>query len=364
MYFGLSEDQRLLQDAVQRYLEVNSELGAIRDYLENDHPLPDKLTSGLHELGLPFMMVSEARGGLGMGLLEACVVQQMLGFYISPVAFTARYALASIVLNAMEDDMRAGELVAAMDKGEIKFAMGLTEVTGGREHSGLSLANGKLSGRASFVLEYSGATHILLPVDGKLICVAITDAEDKRVTSTPLKTIDRTRDFAMLDFDAADTECLVEDFSPHLERLLAAGRVLISADTMGAAEHMLHKAVAYSMEREQFGRAIGSFQAVKHLCAEMAAKLEPCRSLVWYAGHSFDSVPEELALVSRLAKSRLSEVGTEVARGTTEVHGGMGFTDLLGLHYWFKRIGANRQIFGGPVIVREEAAKLQGWSRG
>jgi|SaaInl5LU_22_DNA_1037371.scaffolds.fasta_scaffold39587_2 alkylation response protein AidB-like acyl-CoA dehydrogenase len=360
MYFGLSEDQRLLQDAVQRYLEVNSELGAIRDYLQNSDDLPDRLAAGLQELGLPLMMVCEARGGLGMGLLEACIVQQSLGFHISPVAFTARYALASIVLNAMADDVRAGELGAFMASGEVKFAMGLTEVTGGREHSGLSLSGDKLSGRASFVLEYADATHVLLPVDDKFICVA---ASDTGVRATPLQTIDRTRDFTMLDFDAAQAECLVEDFSPHMERLLAAGRVLMAADTMGAAEHMLQKAVAYSLEREQFGRAIGSFQAVKHMCAEMAANLEPCRSLIWYAGHSYDSVPEELALMSRLAKARLSEVGKDIARGTTEVHGGMGFTDLLGLHYWFKRIGVNRQTFGGPVTVRAEAARLQGWSR-
>jgi alkylation response protein AidB-like acyl-CoA dehydrogenase len=93
----------------------------------------------------------------------------------------------------------------------------------------------------------------------------------------------------------------------------------------------------------------------------MAAKLEPCRSLVWYAAYSQDHVPEEAALTSRLAKAHVSEIAKFVARTSTEVHGGMGFTDLLGLHYWFKRIGANRQLLGGPQAVREEAAQLQGW---
>jgi alkylation response protein AidB-like acyl-CoA dehydrogenase len=125
---------------------------------------------------------------------------------------------------------------------------------------------------------------------------------------------------------------------------------------------MLEKAVAYSKEREQFNRPIGSFQAVKHMCADMVAKLEPCRSLVWYAAYAQDHVAEEAALMSRMAKSHLSEVGKYIARTSTEVHGGMGFTDLLGLHYWFKRLGANRQLLGGPETVREEAAKLQGWS--
>jgi alkylation response protein AidB-like acyl-CoA dehydrogenase len=119
------------------------------------------------------------------------------------------------------------------------------------------------------------------------------------------------------------------------------------------------QAVAYAMQREQFNRVIASFQAVKHMCAEMAANLEPCRSMVWYAGHAFDEVPEEARLIACHSKAHLAEVGKFVARTSTEVHGGMGFTDLVGLHYWFKRIGANRQLLGAPELVREEAARLQ-----
>ena len=96
------------------------------------------------------------------------------------------------------------------------------------------------------------------------------------------------------------------------------------------------------------------------MCAEMAAELEPCRSLVWYAGHAVNAIPEEARLMICHAKAHLGEIGQFVARTSTEVHGGMGFTDLLGLHYWFKRIGFNRQILGAPELVREEAARVQG----
>jgi alkylation response protein AidB-like acyl-CoA dehydrogenase len=142
--------------------------------------------------------------------------------------------------------------------------------------------------------------------------------------------------------------------------MIDAGRVMLAADTLGAAQEMLDQAVAYAKGRVQFGRPIASFQAVKHMCAEMAAALEPCRSLVWYAGHALDHLPEEASLMACHAKAHLSEVGTFVARTSTEVHGGMGFTDLVGLHYWFKRIGFNRQVLGGPQAVRAEAAALQG----
>ena len=123
---------------------------------------------------------------------------------------------------------------------------------------------------------------------------------------------------------------------------------------------MLDQAVAYSLDRKQFNRAIGSFQAVKHMCAEMASQREPCRSFVWYAGHAFDEMDNEAALTACHAKAHLAEVGQFVAKTSTEVHGGMGFTDLVGLHYWFKRIGFNRQLLGSPEQVRHEAALLQG----
>ncbi|MDP1556185.1 MAG: acyl-CoA dehydrogenase family protein [Hyphomonas sp.] len=146
-----------------------------------------------------------------------------------------------------------------------------------------------------------------------------------------------------------------------MARLRAAGRVILAADSLGAGQAMIEKAVDYAGQREQFGRLIGSFQAVKHMCAEMAARHEPCRSLVWYAAHAFDAVPKEASLVACHAKSHTGEVHRFVARTSTEVHGGMGFTDLIGLHYWFKRIGFDRQVLGGPETVRAEAAALQGW---
>jgi alkylation response protein AidB-like acyl-CoA dehydrogenase len=122
---------------------------------------------------------------------------------------------------------------------------------------------------------------------------------------------------------------------------------------------MIDQSVAYAKIREQFNRPIGSFQAVKHMCAEMVANLEPCRALVWYAGYALDEVPAEARLTACHTKAHLSEVGKAVAKTATEVHGGMGFTDLVGLHYWFKRIGFNRQILGAPELIREEAARVQ-----
>jgi alkylation response protein AidB-like acyl-CoA dehydrogenase len=138
--------------------------------------------------------------------------------------------------------------------------------------------------------------------------------------------------------------------------------VVLAADLLGCADRALELAVAYARERRQFGRPIASFQAVKHVCAEMAAALEPARALVWYAAHAWDALPAEAALDAALAKSHLAEVASFVTRSATEVHGGIGFTDACDLQFWFKRAAVGRQLLGGPARLRAHVAALQGWT--
>ncbi len=115
-------------------------------------------------------------------------------------------------------------------------------------------------------------------------------------------------------------------------------------------------------QRVQFGRVIGSFQGVKHQFADWSRCWSRAAAMVWYAAYAQDALPDEARLTALQAKAHLGDVGRDVARMATEAHGGMGFTDLLGLHYWFKRISFNRQMLGGPERCREEAARLQGWA--
>ncbi len=357
MYFGLSQDQILLQDSVGKFIEKQAPLEAVRRFVDAETSVAEGVEAGLVELGLPLMMLDEADGGLAMGLLEATLVQQCLGRHAAPTAFTGRTVLAPMALAALPAGDRRNQLISSYSAGADRYAVALTEHTGAREGGGLRYGDGQVSGRVSFVFDWPNASHLLVPVAGQLLRI-----EAAAATVTELTTIDRTRPTVTLDFDAAEAECLAEGYEDETQSLIDAARVLLAADSFGAAEMMLEKAVAYAKERQQFGRVIGSFQAVKHMCAEMTAALEPCRSLIWYAAYAHDAVPEEAPLMSRLAKARMSEVGRDVARSATEVHGGMGFTDLLGLHYWFKRIGMNRQWLGGPVQLRAEAARLQGWA--
>ena len=185
----------------------------------------------------------------------------------------------------------------------------------------------------------------------KKIVIVYNKKDSKRVKSLNLKNV------------KAEVLQETENNPFIIQKVIDAGRIILSADSLGASETMIEKAVSYAKERKQFNRVIGSFQAVKHMCAEMAADLEPCYAMLWQAAHSFDHDPDEARLQACQTKSHIAEVAKMVSKKATEVHGGMGFTDLLGLHYWFKRIGLNRQILGGPELVREEAAELQGFNQ-
>ena len=143
--------------------------------------------------------------------------------------------------------------------------------------------------------------------------------------------------------------------------MLDAGRIGLAADSLGACESMIEQSVAYAQERKQFDRVIGSFQAVKHMCSEMIAEVEPARSLLWYAAHSFDAMPSEAPLMASHVLAHSAEIGREIASISTQVHGGIGWTDEQNLHFWFKRIANARHLLGGPEYLRNRAAELQGF---
>jgi alkylation response protein AidB-like acyl-CoA dehydrogenase len=362
MEFGLSEDQRLLQEQVGRFLEDASELDAVRRIADGNGDATDALSSAWAEMGLAGIMVPEAEGGAGLTLLDAALVQEMLGRNVTPTGFMATAALAVTALTGAGSDAQQADWLPRIAGGSARFGVAISEAAAAREKAGVASGANGLTGKALFALDAGDATHFIVADRDHGLHVVPRDADGLGINR--LSTIDRTRHVAELTFDNVRADALNggNDASAAITAMVATGRTLIAADTLGAGQHMIEKAVAYAMERQQFGRTIGSFQAVKHLCAEMAARLEPCRSLVWYAAHTANAEPEAFPLEAALAKSHLAEVGTFVARTATEVHGGMGFTDLMGLHYWFKRIGLNRQLLGGPEVTRADAARMQGFA--
>ncbi len=358
MEFGLTEEQVMLQESVNRFLEKQCPLDRVRELAEGGAEHDAETWAGLAQLGVTGLLIEEEFGGLGMSLLDAALIQESLGRHVCPVAFTATSVLGAIALSAAGSEAQKQRWLPGIADGSLQVAVALSETTGAREGAGISAVDGKLNGHVLFALGAPEAELLIVNgPDGSLFAI---ETQASGLERTALRSIDDTQAFAEFGFTNVEAEMLSTD-SETVSRLVDAGRVMLAADSLGAAQRMIEKAVEYAAERKQFNRVIASFQAVKHLCAEMAAQLEPCRSLVWYAAHAFDVIPQESRLMACHAKAHLSEVGRFVARTSTEVHGGMGFTDLMGLHYWFKRLGFNRQVLGSPERVREEAAKVQGW---
>lgn len=351
MEFGLSEEQTLLQDSVNRFLNDQVPLDRVRKFV-TDGDDGDDIWQGLVELGIPGLIIPESSGGVGLGCLDAAIVAECLGYHVTPAPFLGSVVMAPV---ALIESGQQEDLLRAIASGDSSVGVAFGEAVGARADAGFEFDGGKLNGKALFVIDYQ-ADYVLVATSDKKILLVSSAADG--LSKRALTTIEKTRRTGELVFDNTPAELISADPNVYF-KVLDAGRVMLAADTLGAAQNMLDQSVAYAKVREQFNRPIGSFQAVKHMCAQMVADLEPCRAMIWYAGYALDQLPEEARLTACHSKAHLSEVGRFVSKTATEVHGGMGFTDLLGLHYWFKRIGFNRQMLGTPEMIREEAAQVQ-----
>ncbi|MEM7412775.1 MAG: acyl-CoA dehydrogenase family protein [Myxococcota bacterium] len=357
MDFGLSDDQRLLDETIRGFLADQVPITRVRELREKDTACDREIWSSLGELGMTGILVPEAQGGSGLGLLDAALVAQALGFAATPAPFLASAVMAPVALRSVGGAAAEGWLTEIAAARSV-MGVALTELFSVREDAGVQLEGGKLRGKSLMALDAVDTDLVLVGIDADRFAVVGADAPG--LTATRLATLDATRSTSELVFEGVTPEAVFEDAGDALTRTFEAGRIALAADSLGAAESMLAQAVEYAGQRKQFNRVIGSFQAVKHLCAEMIGELEPARSLVWYAAHSFDALPDEAPLMACHALAHVAEIGREIASTATQVHGGIGWTDEQNLHFWFKRIAVARHLLGGPEQLRERAAALQG----
>ena len=229
-----------------------------------------------------------------------------------------------------------------------------------------------LSGTKLFVPEAEAAHVFLVAARTKAgtgapgVSLFLVDPGARGVRVKPQRHIDLTRRFGELvlkDVTVPKPALVGVEGNgwPLLARLLDLAAIGVAADSLGGAQRAIEMAVDYSKVREQFGRKIGSFQAIKHIAAEMVADVEPARSLVWYAAYAWDQRPHEAARAAAMAKASLGDVYSRTARRAVEMHGGMGFTWECDLQLWFKRAHTNEVVFGDPAFHRERVAQLDGF---
>jgi alkylation response protein AidB-like acyl-CoA dehydrogenase len=356
MDFGLSEDQVLLEETLRSFLADRVPIERVRELRDADCPNDRAIWQALAELGATGILVSEARGGSELGLLDAIIVAQSLGHAATPTPFLSSAVIAPIALSAIESPKTAAWL-EGIAGGELVMGVAFTELFSIREDAGVTIEDGRLSGKSMMALDACTADLLLVAIGPDRLAVVKRDA--KGLETNRLETIDATRCTAEVIFDGVSPEAIFENAGSAIDRALDAGRIALAADSFGALEAMIEQAVRYAGQRKQFDRLIGSFQAVKHMCSEMIAELEPTRSLLWYAAHSFDALPEEAPEMACHVLAHVSEIGREIASVSTQVHGGIGWTDEQNLHFWFKRVGVGRHLLGGPEALRERAFALQ-----
>ena len=361
MEFALSEEQKMLEASLRGFLSDRLPMERRRAIASTGNGHDQVLWTGLVAQGIAGLAVPERHGGAGLGILDAAVAAESLAYHAAPGPFAASLVMAPLALQASGTEAQQQEWLPRIAAGEARIAVGFASPIGQTGAAKVAFDGKRLSGRVQSVLDGGGATHVLVYLaDGRPALAAV---EAEGVRATLVASLDRSRPLLDVTFEGAPAVVLsaANDAVAARTRVLDAGRVMLAADTLGSAQSMFDQAVAFAKERVQFDRVIGSFQGVKHTLADLATSLEPCRALVWFAAHAQDSLPDEARLAALQAKAHLDDVGREVARLSTEVHGGMGFTDLQGLHYWFKRVDSNRQLLGTPERCRHEAAVVQGW---
>jgi alkylation response protein AidB-like acyl-CoA dehydrogenase len=369
MRLVLTEEQEELRDSVRRFLSDRAPMSRVRQVMESpdgyDRALWERMAG---ELGLQGVAVPEGYGGSGLGSVELSVVMEELGRSLLPSPFLASAVLATSALLAIDDEEARRDLLPDLASGRRVATLAVAEdICGwdaGRSLTAASLHGGewRIRGAKTPVLDGASADLLLVvaQTDGELGFFAV-DGDAEGVQREQLAGLDLTRRMARLRLaDAPARRLVAEDGAGALGRTLDAASVALAAEQLGGLQRCLDMSVAYAGARAQFGRPIGSFQAIKHLCADMHVAMELARSAVRFAAWAAAESPDELPVAAALARAYCSEAYFKVAADTIQVHGGIGFTWEHDAHLYYRRAKSSELLFGSPAQARAQLADRLG----
>ncbi len=361
MDFGLSEDQVLLKQTIKRFLDEQCPTTRVRTVMESDSGHDSTLWQGLVDLGVAGLIVPAEQGGSGLELLDLALAAEELGYAAAPGPFLSS-SMSTIGLVEGNNAAVKQTWLPKIANGEAILTIAVGEADGEWSVDRLkaTVSGGRLSGEKPFVPYASIADAILVAAnDDSGTGLWLVERGAAGISTQALSVVDMTRRLETVRFDNTPA-VKVGDHSAS-QRMLDAGCVLIAADAYGGSRRCLEMTVDYAKTREQFGQIIGAFQSVKHQLANLACELEPSLALYWYAAHAFDRIPDKSERHAAMVKAHMSDLYDRVARDTTELHGGIGFTWEFDLHLWFRRSVFDRGFLGDAAFHRERAAVLAGW---
>ncbi|WP_405540074.1 acyl-CoA/acyl-ACP dehydrogenase [Streptomyces sp. NBC_00075] len=375
MDLTFSEEQDELRKVVRSFLAKHSDETEVRrlaaDPTGHD-PVVWRRMAG--ELGLQGLVVPEEYGGSGFGYVDLGIVFEEAGRALLCGPYFATVALAAEALLRCADETARTDLLPGIASGETVATLALTEEAGRWDEQGIRLTahettdGWRLTGAKTYVPDGHLADLLLVAARTEspgisLFAVEATEAESRGLTRPPLPTLDQTRRQARLEFTDTPARLLGTEGAawPGLERTLATASVLLAAEQVGGAAAALDAAVEYAKIREQYGRPIGSFQGIKHKCADMLMEIECARSAAYGGLWALDTGDEaETAIAAALAQTFCSEAFTRVAGDNIQVHGGIGFTWEHPAHLYFKRAKSSEVLLGTPSYHRELLAARLG----
>jgi alkylation response protein AidB-like acyl-CoA dehydrogenase len=370
MNFAFTEEQEELRKTVRAFLDAKSPESAVREQMETERGYDEAVWSQMAEqMGLQGLSIPEEYGGSGYSFIELGIVLEEMGRSLLCAPFFSTVVLAANTLLLCGDDGAKKDYLPGIASGETIATVAFTEPSGKWDESGITLeatADGDgwvLNGTKSFVLDGHTANLIIVAArTGAGVSLFAVDADASGLTRTPLSTMDQTRKQAKLDFERTpaklmESEGIGWDVMSKVLDLVAVG---LAAEQVGGAQKVLDMAVEYAKVRVQFGRPIGSFQAIKHKCADMLLEVESAKSAAYYGMWCASEMNDELPSVASLAKAYCSEAYFHAAAENIQIHGGIGFTWEHPAHLYFKRAKSSELLFGDPTYHRELLAQRIG----
>jgi alkylation response protein AidB-like acyl-CoA dehydrogenase len=363
VYFDLTDEQQAIRSTAREFLAARYKSERIRELAESEHGFEVSDWEEMAELGWPGLALPEEWGGQGLGIVELAALFEEMGYALAPSPLLSS-TIAGLVLAERGSDEQKERWLRPLAAGEARgtpalFDAGTPAAIGEFAMEGRADSEGVLlDGEKVLVMDAASADFFLVATSDGRRHVVERGAEGVAVTAEP--TVDLTRRLYSVRFDGvrvgpeATLSGGQEDYLPVLWRACVA----IAAESTGVAQRSLEMAVEYAKDRKQFGRPIGSYQAVSHRCAQMLLETENSRSAVFGAAWAADAEPESLPLAASMAKAYASDAGWRVPDASIQVHGGIGFTWEHDLHFFLKRGKANAATFGDAKWHRDRVADM------
>ncbi len=367
--FALNHDHTEFRRTVRSFFEAKADEAAVRSQLEPPVGYDAQVWHQMSgQLGLTGLAIPEELGGQGFTFVELGIVTEELGRCLLPTPYFASVVLAASLLMHAGDDAMQERYLPGIAAGSTVATVAVVEESG-RWHPDSIQAPAHGDGNR-WVLD-GVKTYVLDGCSADLIFVAARSGDDislfavhefDTVVRRPLSTLDPTRKQAHIEFHATPAELIGRqgDGWPVLARTLALGASALAAEQVGGAQRCLEMAVDYAKVRRQFGKPIGSFQAIRHKCADIYLDVECARGSAYYALRAAAALSEELPAASSMAKACSSEAYARAAAANIHIHGGIGFTWEHPAHLYFKRARSSGHLLGDAAFHRGLLADLIG----